>query len=101
MLGSTINSRMSSSELPTLKCKLAIPKQSTHATNRHWSRYYKALTFYLQEQPTLLTELLSVLIPRINHSRVVKMFDQIEHLPLIRSYLIAVQHVSLEWMPWF
>lgn len=56
--------------------------------------YYKALTFYLQEQPTLLTDLLTVLIPRIDHSRVVRMFRQIDHIPLIRSYLIAVQHVS-------
>jgi clathrin heavy chain len=56
--------------------------------------YYKALSFYLQEQPTLLTDLLSVLIPRIDHSRVVRMFRQVDHIPLIRSYLIAVQHVS-------
>jgi len=56
--------------------------------------YYKALSFYLQEQPTLLTDLLTVLIPRIDHSRVVRMFRQMDHIPLIRSYLIAVQHVS-------
>lgn len=61
--------------------------------------YYKALTFYLQEQPTLLTDLLSVLIPRIDHARVVRMFRQIDHIPLIRSYLIAVQHVSGYWFP--
>jgi hypothetical protein len=56
--------------------------------------YYKALTFYLQEQPTLLTDLPTVLIPRIDHSRVVRMFKQIDHIPLIRSYLIrvTVQH---------
>ncbi|KAJ3555518.1 hypothetical protein NM688_g2533 [Phlebia brevispora] len=58
--------------------------------------YYKALTFYLQEQPTLLTDLLTVLIPRIDHTRVVKMFRQIDHIPLIRSYLIAVQHLNIE-----
>lgn len=57
--------------------------------------YYKALTFYLQEQPTLLTDLLSVMIPRIDHARVVRTFRQIDHIPLIRSYLIAVQNVSL------
>lgn len=56
--------------------------------------YYKSLTFYLQEQPTLLTDLLTVLIPRIDHARVVRTFRQIDHIPLIRSYLIAVQHVS-------
>ncbi|TFY72317.1 hypothetical protein EVG20_g697 [Dentipellis fragilis] len=58
--------------------------------------YYKALSFYLQEQPTLLTDLLTVLIPRIDHARVVRMFRQIDHLPLIRSYLIAVQHLNIE-----
>ncbi|RDX54364.1 clathrin heavy chain [Lentinus brumalis] len=58
--------------------------------------YYKALTFYLQEQPTLLTDLLSVMIPRIDHGRVVRMFQQIDHIPLIRSYLIAVQHLNIE-----
>ncbi|KAF7798005.1 hypothetical protein EIP86_009215 [Pleurotus ostreatoroseus] len=58
--------------------------------------YYKSLTFYLQEQPTLLTDLLTVLIPRIDHTRVVKMFRQIDHIPLIRSYLIAVQHLNIE-----
>ena len=34
------------------------------------------------------------MIPRIDHTRVVRMFRQIDHIPLIRSYLIAVQHVS-------
>src|ERR1700722_8339959 len=61
-------------------------------------RYYKALTFYLQEQPNLLTDLLTVLIPRIDHSRVVRMFKQIDHIPLIRSYLIAVQHASILYL---
>jgi hypothetical protein len=55
--------------------------------------YYKALTFYLQQHPTLLTDLLTVLIPRIDHTRVVRMFRKFEHLPLIRAYLIAVQRV--------
>ncbi|KAI0285915.1 clathrin heavy chain 1 [Russula aff. rugulosa BPL654] len=58
--------------------------------------YYKALSFYLQEQPPLLTDLLTVLIPRIDHSRVVRIFRQVDHIPLIRSYLIAVQHLNIE-----
>ncbi|KAK7061131.1 Clathrin heavy chain [Paramarasmius palmivorus] len=58
--------------------------------------YYKALTFYFQEQPTLLTDLLTVLIPRIDHSRVVRNFRQIDHIPLIKPYLIAVQHLNIE-----
>jgi clathrin heavy chain len=56
--------------------------------------YYKALSFYLQEQPTLLTDLLAALIPRIDHTRVVNMFKRNDNIPLIRPYLIAVQKAS-------
>jgi clathrin heavy chain len=63
-------------------------------SNLSYTSYYKSLSFYLQEQPPLLTDLLTVLIPRIDHSRVVRMFRQVDHIPLIRSYLIAVQHVG-------
>lgn len=58
--------------------------------------YYTALKFYLDCHPTLLTDLLAALTPRVDHSRVVKMFKDPsnDNLPLIRPYLIAVQHVS-------
>ena len=57
--------------------------------------YYKALSFYLEEQPLLLTDLLTVLAPRIDHTRVVRMFNASgnDNLPLIKPYLVAVQHV--------
>ncbi|EJD47981.1 clathrin heavy chain [Auricularia subglabra TFB-10046 SS5] len=60
--------------------------------------YYKALSFYLQEQPTLLNDLLTVLIPRIDHARVVRMFQHKDNdnVPLIKPYLIAVQHLNIE-----
>ncbi|KZO92891.1 clathrin heavy chain [Calocera viscosa TUFC12733] len=60
--------------------------------------YYKALTFYLNEQPLLLTDLLTVLSPRIDHARVVRMFrhKDNDNVPLIRSYLVAVQHLNIE-----
>ncbi|KZS94509.1 clathrin heavy chain 1 [Sistotremastrum niveocremeum HHB9708] len=60
--------------------------------------YYRALTFYLQEQPTLLNDLLTVLTPRIDHSRVVRMFQNKDNdnVPLIKPYLIAVQHLNIE-----
>lgn len=63
--------------------------------------YYKALDFYLKMQPTLVTDLLSVLIPRIDHSRVVRFFRSTDNIPLIRSYLIAVQHVSQKYLQLF
>ncbi|BGP23725.1 Clathrin heavy chain [Rhodotorula toruloides] len=53
--------------------------------------YYKALNFYLEQQPMLLNDLLSVLAPRIDHTRVVKMFQKADELPMIKNYLISVQ----------
>jgi clathrin heavy chain len=58
----------------------------------------QALTFYLQEQPTLLTDLLTSLSPRIDHTRVVRMFqrEDNDNVPLIKKYLISVQHHNIE-----
>jgi len=56
------------------------------------SSYYKALAFYLQEQSTLLTDLLTMLIPCINHMFAVHTFHHINHIP---SHLIVVQQVRL------
>ncbi|GAA5870209.1 hypothetical protein JCM8547_006917 [Rhodosporidiobolus lusitaniae] len=53
--------------------------------------YYKALNFYLEQQPMLLNDLLSVLAARIDHTRVVKMFQKADELPMIKNYLISVQ----------
>ena len=53
---------------------------------------YRAMTFYLQEQPALLTDLTALLL-RIDHSQVVQMFRQINHVPLIWSYLISAQNM--------
>ncbi|QRV88920.1 Clathrin [Ceratobasidium sp. AG-Ba] len=60
--------------------------------------YYKALVFYLQEQPNLLNDLLTVLTPRIDHARVVRMFSakDNDNVPLIKPYLISVQHLNIE-----
>lgn len=53
--------------------------------------YYRALNFYLQEQPALLTDLLSALSPRIDVTRVVKMFQKSDNIPLIKPFLLNVQ----------
>jgi clathrin heavy chain len=58
--------------------------------------YFRTLNFYLQEHPTLLTDLLSVLTPRIDHTRVVRMFEKSDNIPLIKSYLTAVQPRNIE-----
>ena len=53
--------------------------------------YYKALNFYLQEQPSLLTDLLQALTPRIDVNRVVRMFEKSDNIPLIKPFLLNVQ----------
>lgn len=53
--------------------------------------YYRALNFYLQEQPSLLTDLLQSLTPRIDVNRVVKMFEKSDNIPLIKPFLLNVQ----------
>mmetsp|Transcript_28677 Transcript_28677/g.48179 ORF Transcript_28677/g.48179 Transcript_28677/m.48179 type:complete len:1757 (+) Transcript_28677:68-5338(+) len=57
--------------------------------------YYKAISFYLQEQPLLLNDLLVVLKPRVDHSRVVTQMRKAGHLPLIKPYLVNVQEANV------
>lgn len=56
--------------------------------------YYKALKFYLDQQPLLLNDLLSVMVPRIKHTRVVQIFEKSDNIPLIKQYLISVQDTN-------
>jgi len=44
----------------------------------------------------LLNDLLTVLQPRIDHTRVVRMFQRSDNVPLIKPYLIAVQQLNIE-----
>ncbi|KAH8693658.1 clathrin heavy chain [Talaromyces proteolyticus] len=53
--------------------------------------YYRALNFYLQEQPLLLTDLLQALTARIDVSRVVRIFQASDNIPLIKPFLLNVQ----------
>nr|KAJ3422166.1 hypothetical protein HK105_000871 [Polyrhizophydium stewartii] len=56
--------------------------------------YYKALRFYLEEQPLMINDLLVVLTPRIDHTRVVQLFQKTNNLPLIKPYLISAQQAN-------
>jgi clathrin heavy chain len=56
--------------------------------------YYRALRFYLNEQPLLLTDLLAALTQKIDHTRVVQIFEKSDNIPLIKPYLVTVQHVN-------
>ncbi len=53
--------------------------------------YYRALNHYLQEQPSLLTDLLQALTPRVDVNRVVRMFEKSDNIPLIKPFLLNVQ----------
>ena len=56
--------------------------------------HYKALQFYLDEHPLLINEILTALSQRLDHNRVVALFQKNGHLPLIKPYLISVQTLN-------
>lgn len=49
--------------------------------------YYKSLSFYLDYKPLLLNDLLTILSPRLDHSRAVSFFSKVTggHLPSANS----------------
>ena len=53
--------------------------------------YYRALNFYLEQQPSLLTDLLQALTARVDVNRVVRLFEKSDNIPLIKPFLINVQ----------
>ena len=53
--------------------------------------YYKAINFYLDLHPSLLTDLLQALTTRIDVNRVVRLFQKSDNLPLIKPFLLNVQ----------
>ena len=53
--------------------------------------YYRAINFYLEQHPSLLTDLLASLTSRIDVNRVVKMFQKSDNVPLIKPFLLNVQ----------
>ena len=54
--------------------------------------YYKAIQFYLDYKPMLLNDLLTVLSPRLDHTRAVNYFIKTNNLPLVKPYLRSVQN---------
>ena len=57
--------------------------------------HYKAITFYLEYQPSLVNELLSVLVSKVEHGRVVSQVTRAGHLPVIKPYLLQVQQFNV------
>ncbi|UYV68263.1 CLTC [Cordylochernes scorpioides] len=56
--------------------------------------FYKAIAYYLEYKPLLLNDLLLVLAPRADHTRVVNYFVKVNHLPLVKPYLRSVQSLN-------
>lgn len=57
--------------------------------------YYKSITFYMDEHPTLIVDLLAALAPRVDVGRVVRMFTKLDNLPMIKPFLISVLERNL------
>merc|ERR1719183_374287 len=53
--------------------------------------YYRAIQFYLDEQPMQVNSLLNTIAPKVDHARVVQQVRKTNHLPLIMAYLKSVQ----------
>jgi len=58
--------------------------------------FYKAIDHYLQQQPLLLTDLLSVIAQRVDHVRVVNQLRKAGHLPLVKAYLLQTQPLNIK-----
>jgi len=58
--------------------------------------FYKAIDHYLQQQPLLLNDLLSVIAQRVDHVRVVTQLRKANHLPLIKAYLLQTQPLNIK-----
>jgi len=57
--------------------------------------YYRAITFYLEEQPMLLNSLLNAIAPKVDHARVVQLMRKAGHLALVLPYLKQVQQHNI------
>lgn len=57
--------------------------------------YYRAVQFYLDEQPLQLNSLLSTITPKVDHARVVQQVKKAGQLPLIMPYMKQVQQHNI------
>merc|ERR1719401_2035492 len=57
--------------------------------------YYRAIQFYLDEQPMQVNSLLNSIMSKVDHARVVTQVRKIGHLALILPYLKSVQQQNV------
>merc|ERR1712203_110221 len=53
--------------------------------------YYRAVQFYIDEQPMQVNSLLNTIMSKVDHARVVQQVRKTNHLPLLLPYLKASQ----------
>merc|ERR1719263_2645976 len=58
--------------------------------------FYKAIDFYLAQQPLMLNDLLSIMSQRIDHVRVIQQLRKAQHIPLVKPYLLATQTMNIK-----
>merc|ERR1712226_967249 len=58
--------------------------------------YYRAIQFYLDEQPMQVNSLLNTIAPKVDHARVVQQVKKTGHLSLILPYLKSVQQHNVQ-----
>ena len=63
---------------------------------RNQELYYQAIDFYLDEQPSMLNRLLTLLMPKLTHTRVVHQARKRKQLPLFVTYFKAVQKENIK-----
>merc|ERR1712187_438451 len=57
--------------------------------------YYRAIQFYLDEQPMQINSLLNTIAPKVDHARVVQQVKKTGHLSLVLPYLKQVQQHNI------
>ena len=58
--------------------------------------FYKAIDFYLQQQPLMLNDLLAVIAQRVDHVRVISQLRKAQHIPLVKQYLLSTQPMNIK-----
>merc|ERR1719274_20158 len=58
--------------------------------------FYKAIDFYLAQQPLMLNDLLGIMSQRIDHVRVIQQLRKANHVALAKPYLLATQPMNIK-----
>jgi clathrin heavy chain len=74
----------------------AVKFKDTIAKVTNTEIFYKAIDFYLAQQPLMLNDLLGVMSQRIDHVRVIQQLRKAGHIPLVKPYLLNTQALNIK-----